>query len=111
MDKKIFVSGTTVEEYWDKVKDELNEAFVDYADEAMSIRRFMKDETYDSDAMNYLKFKAQERYEEVLCNQLVIDLSMAVLDIIHEVPTPTNLETDYQTYFKDICKAIKEKIK
>ena len=111
MDKKIFVSGTTVEEYWDKTKYELNEEFINCADEAMSIRRFMNDETYDSDVMNYIKFKAQERYEEVLCNQLVIDISVTVLDIIHEVPTPTNLETDYQTYFKDICKAIKEKIK
>lgn len=111
MDKKIFVSGTTVEQYWDKAKDDLNDEWVNTCDELRSIKRFINDESYDTDALNYLKFKAQERYEEKLCDQLVIDLSMKVLDIIHEVPTPTNLEMDYQTYLKDICKAIKEKLK
>ena len=111
MDKKIFVSGTTVEQYWNKAKDDLNEEWVKSHDEAMSIKRFMNDESYDTDAMNYIMFKATERYEEVLCNQLVIDLSLKVLDIIHEVPTPTNLEMDYSTYLKDIYKAIKEKLK
>lgn len=111
MDKKMFVSGTTVEQYWNKAKDELNDGWVNNCDEMMSIRRFINDESYDTDAMSYLKFQAQERYEKDLCDQLVIDLSLKVLDIIHEVPTPTNLELDYQTYLKDICKAIKEKLK
>lgn len=111
MGKKMFVSGTVVEKYWNKVKDDLNDEWVDACDELRSIRRFINDESYDANAMNYLRFKATERYEEILCNQLVIDLSMMVLNIIHEVPTPTDLETDYQTYLTAICKAIKEKIK
>lgn len=112
MDKKIiFVSGTTVEQYWEKAKDDLNDEWVNAETEMMSIVKFIGDESYNTDAMNYLKFKAQERYEELLCNRLVIDLSSRILDIIHEVPRPTNLNMDYHQYLKDICKAIKEKLK
>lgn len=111
MDKKMFVSGTTMEHYWNKAKDELDSENFSTCVEMMTIKQFMNDDSYDIDAMNYMKFKAQERYEDCLCNKLVIDLSMKVLAIIHEVKTPTDLEMDYKEYLEDICKAIRENLK
>lgn len=111
MDKKMFVSGTTMEHYWNKAKDELDSECFNTVNELMYIKKFINDDSYDIDTMNYLKFKAQERYEELLCNKLVIDLSMKVLAIIHKVKTPADLEMDYKAYLEDICKAIKENLK